>query len=156
MSEFIPPAPQAAASTDLSGSTLATQWVRLGAQIIDGLIVGIPGGIILGIVGTSSGVLNQILMAVIVYGLLIAINWNLLENGQTLGKKFLGIKIVRKDGSLAGRHHLLTKRIAPVGIAAAVPYLGGLALIIDALCIFRPGFNTLHDEYADTKVIVAK
>jgi uncharacterized RDD family membrane protein YckC len=157
MSEFIPPAPEAATRTDDSGSSLASQWIRLVAQIIDGIIVAIPGAIILSILSSSSSnMLNHILMMLISYGLLIGINWNFLQNGQTIGKKLLGIKIVRKDGSLADRHHILTKRIAPVGIAAVVPYIGPLALILDALCIFRPGFNTLHDDYADTKVIMSK
>lgn len=41
----------------------------------------------------------------------------------------------------------------PVQVAALVPIVGSIAVLIDSLCIFRSGRNTLHDDIADTKVI---
>lgn len=129
---------------------LASPWVRLGAQIIDA-IIGIVAVLILNLL--TLGNLPQILMTLLLGTALVAINWKHLQNGQTIGKKLLKLKIVRRDGGPVDRMHIVTRRLLPVWIVCAVPYLGPVAVLIDALCIFRPGSNTLHDDFAETKVV---
>ena len=85
---------------------------------------------------------------------MLAINWNFLLQGQTIGKKILKIRIVRKDGSPITRTRIITHRILPVWLVSSIPY-ANIALLADALCIFRAGRNTLHDDFADTKVVMA-
>jgi len=40
-----------------------------------------------------------------------------------------------------------------VQIAVIVPFIGVLAVLVDALLIFRKQHNTLHDDIADTQVV---
>lgn len=77
-------------------------------------------------------------------------------DGQTLGKKLFGIKIVRKDGSRASLSRLFGVRLVPMWVAAQVPFLGQLvAGLIDPLLIFRKSRYCLHDDIADTAVVLA-
>ncbi|MES2506855.1 MAG: RDD family protein [Verrucomicrobiota bacterium] len=143
-----PQEPYTAPST--AALPLASQWVRLGAQIIDA-IIGVIAVLILNLL--TLGNLPQILMTLLLGAAIVGINWQHLQNGQTIGKKLLKLKIVRRDGSPADRMHIVTRRLLPVWIVCAVPYLGPVVVLIDALCIFRAGRNTLHDDFAETKVV---
>jgi uncharacterized RDD family membrane protein YckC len=148
--------------------SLASPWTRLGAQIIDGLIVMVvtlPAMYITGYFTravanqTSEGGMfgmigEQLVWAVAGIALYLAINWKFLQNGQTIGKKLTSIRIVRKDGSPIDAMRIITHRILPVQLAAQVPCVGSLAVLVDALLIFRSERNTLHDDIADTKVVV--
>ena len=96
---------------------------------------------------------ESILWSVIGIGVFAAVNWKPLQKGQTIGKRVAGIRIVRKDGSPIPAMRIITHRLLPVQIAAIVPVIGSIAVLVDALMIFRPGRNTLHDDIADTKVI---
>ena len=143
-----PQEPYTAPST--AALPLASQWVRLGAQIIDVLIAWIPV-FILGIL--TGGRIPVILINILLGVALVGINWQHLQNGQTIGKKLLKLQIVGRDGSPADRMHIVTRRLLPVWIIGAVPYVGWIVVIADALCIFRAGRNTLHDDFAETKVV---
>ena len=77
-----------------------------------------------------------------------------LQHGQTIGKKLVAIRIVRKDGKPIDAIRIITHRILPVQLAGQVPCVGSLAVLVDALLIFRTDHNTLHDDIADTKVVV--
>jgi uncharacterized RDD family membrane protein YckC len=142
---------------------LASPWIRLAAQIVDGIIAVILITPIMfltgyfGRVATSGGALNfeDILWVPLQLAIIVAINWTFLLNGQTIGKKLLKIRIVRKDGSPIERARIITHRILPVWLIGSIPFIN-FALLADAICIFRPGRNTLHDDFADTKVVVAE
>ncbi len=83
-----------------------------------------------------------------------AINGYLLaKNGQTLGKYAVGIKIVRTNRQKASFWRLVGLRILPISLVSAIPMVGGLILIVDALFIFRKEHNCLHDDLADTRVV---
>jgi len=87
---------------------------RLGAYLIDsvivGLIAGIPGGCLGGIAGGMVAEMDEeIFVLVIVAVVLIAVVWSLIattayfammwsRTGQTLGKKWLGIKVITTEG----------------------------------------------------------
>jgi len=82
-------------------------WIRFVAYFLDGLIVGIPGIILLAIAGGASKSANgQVSGAVIiVYALWIIASiayfiyfWTRPE-GQTLGMKALHLRVVKTDGS---------------------------------------------------------
>lgn len=85
----------------------------------------------------------------------VAINWSLLRKGQTIGKSLLGICIVRKDGSPIEVQRIIGLRMIPMQIAALLPGINIVILLLDCLLIFRKGRNTLHDDIAGTKVIIA-
>lgn len=152
-SSFVPPPvepPPPAAFPTTSSATLASPLMRLVAQIIDIAVIIIPA-MILGFI--TMGKLPAFLFHLLVGAILVGINWNFLLNGQTIGKKVLKLKIVMEDGSPADRMHLVKMRMAPLWLVTAIPYVGWLGGLADALCIFRPGHQTLHDELAKTKVI---
>ncbi len=94
-----------------------------------------------------------ILSSLIGIAALIAINWKFLPNGQTIGKKVMKLQIQSRDGGLIPVNTLITKRILPLYIAAAIPKIGGILVLVDALCIFRARRNTLHDDLANSKVV---
>jgi len=85
--------------------------------------------------------------------IMLALNWNHLGRGQTIGKGIMELRIVRKNGTPAERSHIILKRILPLHLIAQLPVLGGLFAIVDALLIFRSQHNTIHDDIAETKVI---
>jgi uncharacterized RDD family membrane protein YckC len=92
-----------------SGSSVASApkagfWIRFFALFVDGLIIGIPAGIIIGIlvavVGKdATGVILVLyalyLIAVVAYFVYF---WSQ-RDGQTIMNKALGIKVVKTDGS---------------------------------------------------------
>ena len=90
-------------STSGDTLTLASRWARLGAAIIDGIIVALvtipamyfTGGFNGITSGRQPGVLYLLGITVLGMAVYFAINYrSLIANGQTIGKKMLDIKIV--------------------------------------------------------------
>ena len=75
------------------------------------------------------------------------------EHGQTFGKRMLGIKVVRTDGSRLGLLRWITLRILAIGLIGAIPFVGWIANVADILAIFRYSRQFLHDQIADTMVV---
>jgi uncharacterized RDD family membrane protein YckC len=75
----------------------------------------------------------------------------LLANGQTIAKKWLGIKVVRVDGSRASFARIFWLRNF-LNLALSILPLYG---IIDSLFIFSESRQCLHDKIADTVVVNA-
>jgi len=104
----------------------------------------------------TSGYLWKI--GVTICGLLIYLAVNgvfLARDGQSIGKKAFGIKIVRSDGSQADFARIVSRRLAPVYAIQLIPFLSGLLGLVDVLCIFRDSRQCMHDQIADTIVINA-
>lgn len=146
---------------------LASPWRRLGGAFLDGLAVmlaSIPVAWVLEKLGVhtnafSSGPngfsfrLEGFVGTTISFLVWMLINWSHLARGETLGKRLLGMKVVRKDGRPIPRANIITDRTLPVYLVSIVPGVGSLFVLIDCLLIFRSGRNTLHDDLAKTKVI---
>lgn len=142
---------------------LASRGSRLGATILDG----VAAGVLIGIPGIFAGIYSSsdpgndvpvIAGLVLAIGFLayFAINCYLLyRNGQTIGKRALGIRIVRTDGSRAALSRIIFVRVLPFAIVGAFPYyrIGNLIALIDVLFIFRQSRQCLHDQLADTIVV---
>lgn len=77
------------------------------------------------------------------------------RNGQTLGKKLVGIKVVRADGSRATLGRIFWLRNVVIGLITSIPYIGTLMWLVDHLLIFRASRLCLHDQIADTIVVDA-
>jgi len=95
---------------NVSTPELASRWSRLGASIIDSLIMLVFLGPLAYFSGGFDGLMQdppvqapisyQVLMAVISFGLYCAINWTYLSKyGQTVGKRTLEIKVVNLDNT---------------------------------------------------------
>ena len=77
------------------------------------------------------------------------------RHGQTFGKKLMGIRIVRKDGSRAGLGRIFWLRYFVPGVIGNIPLLGVLFALADPLFIFGEEKRCLHDLFADTIVVDA-
>ena len=81
--------------------------------------------------------------------------WSLHAFGGTLGKKLMGLRIVRTDGSRAEWVRLFFLRGGVCVVPGFIPFLGGLYLLVDMLMIFRDSRQCIHDNIADTIVVTA-
>jgi uncharacterized RDD family membrane protein YckC len=77
------------------------------------------------------------------------------RNGQTIGKKIVGIKVLRKNGERASLGRIFALRNLLPGIITMVPLLGGIFALVDACFIFGAEKRCLHDMMADTIVVRA-
>jgi uncharacterized RDD family membrane protein YckC len=149
-------------NTNSQESGLAKRSSRLLAAIIDGIIgmlIALPFWFISGIwESIRSGVALSFsyTIAAGVYGFLgfTLIHFYFLnKNGQTIGKKFLNIKIVNLDDQLTGAMPLILKRYLPVSVISLIPILGSLLVLVDILFIYRNDKRCIHDLIAGTKVV---
>lgn len=170
-----PYAPPSAPVRDIpqegTGFELASQWIRLGAMLLEvficGVIIYIPAVIFMLVVGPGNlpvvngevdpvALLTSRVVLSLLPGLLIYVAvtlWLVARNGQTIGKKLLGIKVVRTNGDKAGLGRIFWLRNAVISVIALIPVAGWAVAIIDPLLIFRASRKCLHDQIADTIVI---
>lgn len=159
-------APPKAAVADVAGDAgdLAGRGVRFAAAIIDGILM-------LGLFWlvarltplnifsprmAQAGFVTMLGMQLLGLLLFAAVNgWLLVTRGQTVGKRLLGIRIARPDGSAAPPGRVLGLRYGVFYLVAAIPVVGWLIFPIDALMIFRGDRRCLHDLIADTAVVKA-
>ncbi len=158
-------APQAQVLSNLPGLKPASRGTRLGAWLLDcltGMIgCGVPvSAAFLFMIQSGqpdskdapvAAIACFMLAGLVLLGLTI---WNIVlltTRGQTLGKKWLGIRIVTfPDGQKPGfvKGFLLRSFVNGI-ITQVVPFYG----IIDPCLIFREDNRCVHDLLADTTVI---
>jgi uncharacterized RDD family membrane protein YckC len=171
-----PYAPPRAAVRDIVDPSLeavpAERATRLGAAILDSfvfmLMVYTPlfiGGVVVGVTSsnTASGAAaaadntNLAIGVAGVFTFIGLIAWLVItivlmrRNGQSIGKKATGIKVVRSDGSPVSLSRLIWMRNVLNWIISIIPLYG----LIDALFIFGESRQCLHDKLADTIVVKA-
>jgi uncharacterized RDD family membrane protein YckC len=152
---------------------LADRGTRFGAALLDGLLAlvcAIPGGALLffqafNSASTRHGRANAFEPADLIGGIVLMMalalplaiyQWYLItKSGQSLGKRWTGIKIVKLDGSPVDFVSGVVMRIWVVAAIGMVPYVGSCVSIVDPLMIFGDERRCLHDLIAGTKVIVA-
>jgi uncharacterized RDD family membrane protein YckC len=175
-----PTAGTAVAAVEL---TPADRLTRLFAVLIDNVILALcvlPGAVLLGsaffqiVIDASRGIqpdftdiepgrllLGAALIGLGAFSLLIVQIVMLSMRGQTIGKRLLGIRIVRfGDGSNPGFVRAWLLRSLVVGligmlIGTLLPMVGNLFPIVNYGFIFRADRRCLHDLIADTKVVKA-
>ncbi|WP_045493957.1 RDD family protein [Vibrio hyugaensis] len=82
--------------------------------------------------------------------MLMLVNWNLLREGQTIGMRLVGIKVVMKNG------HDTTKVVASLRLCISyliemlIPFT---PLMNITLFFFHPKRRLLHDMLSGTKVV---
>ena len=159
-----PFAPPTAHVEDIAsgGQALGGRWTRLGAILIDGLI---QGGIYYAIAFTvmprlvpkpEQGIGAFVLQLVVSLALFAALQgYLLMTQGQTIGKKLLGLRIVRSNGARADLVRLLGLRTFLGWALTMIPLVGVFYALVDCLLIFRASHKCLHDNIADTIVVKA-
>jgi uncharacterized RDD family membrane protein YckC len=134
--------------------TPADRMSRLGAQMLDGLVflaAVVPAGIAVGSGNGSNDLgplgIGLIVVTVIASLALLVINFRLISReGQTLGKKWSGIRIVRTDGSRASFGRIFGLRMIVNGLIGSIPILGPIYSLADSLAIFGEARLCLHDS----------
>jgi uncharacterized RDD family membrane protein YckC len=145
------------------GIRLATRWQRVWAVSVDtALVIGLLAAVTwltpYNLFGESDASLwtPELLSSAASFVLFIAANgWLLVRHGQTLGKRLLGIRIVRPDGTMASAARLVGLRYGIGSLVNTVPAIGMIWALFDSVAIFRRSRRCLHDSIADTIVIVA-
>ncbi|MNZ65982.1 RDD family protein [compost metagenome] len=123
-------------------------WIRVGASLLDGIIVGIPLAVLAFIVdgGTNEGYTDNILS--FLYSLLVPVFWN----GYTIGKRICGIHIRRvRDLTPPGIGNMLMRNVV-AGIVYTLTL--GIAAIVSAFMVgLREDKRSIHDFIAGTEVV---
>jgi len=158
-------APPQAVVDDIAadGLVLGGRGTRFLAAMIDGLLT-LP---LLWVIGKlfhydlfspppDAGLVKPMLMTLGGGGVFVLMqSWLLAKHGQTIGKRLLGLRILRSDGSAASLGRLLGLRYGIGYVLAAIPFVNMLYSLIDCLLIFRESRQCLHDNIADTIVVKA-
>lgn len=161
MNTHNPYAPPRANVQDVNDPTAtevpAERGTRLVATIVDGLIfaamVYLPLLLSLGIGRRSSagiGIAILLPLAGLIIWAWLTIKY-VNANGQSIGKKMLGIKVVRTDGSPISLGRIFWLRNVVNSVLGLIPLYG----FVDALLIFSEQRQCVHDKLADTMVIKA-
>lgn len=163
------------------GPQLAGLGARLGARILDGLIVGIPAMILLSVlllpVLTSEAtfevdengrltseagtgfLVTTLITTVVLLGALAAYEILMLtkRNGQTLGKQIVNIRVIKENGGPLDTADA-GKRWAVLSLPGLIPYIGWLISLLVALSPLFDGQRKQgwHDKAAGTLVVNAR
>ncbi|WNG39737.1 RDD family protein [Archangium violaceum] len=140
---------------------LADPGTRFVALLVDRFSVVLPvmvtafiGGMVAGVTREEGTSVVFLLMLLGFLGSLGMIGYQLYllaTTSQSLGKRMMGIQVVRTDGSRIDLGRLiLLRNLVPVLINSATC---GLFDIVDALMIFTSDRRCLHDHIADTQVV---
>ena len=137
--------PLASLSQDLpQASSLAGRGSRLGAAIIDLVIYLVPYLVLVR--------LSPILSVIVIAATFVYQMYLLSRDGQTLGKKMVGIRIVKVNTGLNGGFvaNVLVRGIFN-GVLGFIPFYS----LVDILFIFRGDRRCIHDLIAGTRVVAA-
>jgi len=107
---------------------------------------------------SHSGPAGAVLLTIGALGFLGLLIYNLVllhQHGQSLGKRWLNIRIVRSNGERAGLGRLFWLRMFVPGLITRIPLIGWVFALADPLCIFGEERRCLHDRIADTIVVSA-
>jgi uncharacterized RDD family membrane protein YckC len=164
--------PQASVSeVPVAGLEPGGRWERLGAALIDSLavplviylpviFVGAPS-IILALSRHEQPVFTPALVGAFAASFLLVIAWIVVtimfvsRYGQTIGKRIVGVKVVRNNGERAGLGRIFWLRNVVSALPALIPLVGSIYGLVDILFIFGDSRRCIHDMIGDTKVVRA-
>lgn len=140
-------------ATSNQSTNLASRTDRLGAYLLDHLILSLfvlPSYIAYAFWDDSTQPYAGVAFMVCVVAFL-SLNAHLLaKHSQTVGKRVLGIKIVRRDQRKASFTRLFVFRTILVWLFIAIFHPWSF---VDVAFILREEHNCLHDDITDTMVI---
>lgn len=163
---YAPPQAEVRDSASQEEAELAGRGERFGAAMLDGIIslVVVGGPLFFSFswdavnAGDFASAVNPIGagIAVLAALALIGVTIHLVnKNGQTIGKKVVGIKVVRSDYSRASLGRIWWMRNFVNAIPGLIPYVGNVYSLVDHCFIFNERRQCLHDKIADTIVVKA-
>jgi uncharacterized RDD family membrane protein YckC len=141
-------------------------WQRVGATILDSIVVGVFGAILGGVVaaasdadedaGTAIAAVAAIVVTGLYYGLLMARGGS--RNGQTWGKQAVGIRVVRADGAPVELGFALLREVVVKAFlfGYVALFTAYLATIVNYLWpLWEPRNRALHDRIVRSRVVNA-
>jgi uncharacterized RDD family membrane protein YckC len=170
------PATSTPLATEQQEPELADRFTRLTAALLDtliGAVVAIPGALILGgafieaVIAVFRGqepdfseiepgrlLIGLAVLGFATFAMQLVQIYLLSTRGQTLGKRFLGIRIVRtSDEANPGFARAWLLRALVPGLIGMLPMVGNVFTIVNYSFIFRADRRCLHDLMADTRVV---
>lgn len=150
------------ASLSARGAAKVIDWILWAVAVLGPITLGLIGNGALGHTGDSEDAvfLASALTAVVLWTGLTAGQWWLIATrGQSLGKRFVGIRVIRTDGSDVGfLDGVLLREIVP-GAAVFLLNVCSLGLLLRLVDYFAAYVDedqrTLHDRLAHTRVVPA-
>ena len=144
-------------------------WIRFGARMIDGFVLGVPLLIIFALLmpnmlRTQGDPSNPAFAALAVYSLSIFLGYFLVlicyevlmlkYRGATLGKMACGIKVVRADGTSLGWGVSFGRFFMWNIVTSGIPYLNSILMLISGIMAGTDSEKrALHDRVCDTRVV---
>ncbi|MCP1494709.1 putative RDD family membrane protein YckC [Peribacillus frigoritolerans] len=121
-------------------------WKRLFAGVLDGIIVSAPLAIIFGVITGDWENENFSTLFNFLYMVIVPILWY----GYTVGKRIMGIRIVRMDGKKLGIGTMLMRYLVATLVYAITL---GIGFIVSAFMVgIRKDHRSIHDFIAGTYV----
>jgi uncharacterized RDD family membrane protein YckC len=142
-------------------------WIRLGARMFDGLVLGVPMLILAAVVmpslirGAQSQAPNAMVASFVLtfflgyFLILICYEVLMLKyRGGTLGKMVCGIKVVRADGSGLGWGVSFGRFFMWNVVTSGIPYINFIVMLISSIMAGTDAEKrALHDRVCGTRVI---
>jgi uncharacterized RDD family membrane protein YckC len=157
-----------------AGWQLAGWWRRVGAHLLDGVVIGLIAGVFFGIfaafagagflVGDTTGIIASalailgFLLCVVVAAFLYAPLMMARTNGKTIGRMATAIRVVRANGQPMTFGYAALREVAVKWLligAVAGSFTFGLAPLIDYLWpLWDEENRALHDMVVDSRTIL--
>ena len=167
------PVAQAYGGSSVMGRYVLASWLsRVGAQLIDGLIIGVGALILFLPIGAALGVgaasdsetgvgaaIVGLLFWVLCVGIIAILYAPILmsrTNGKTLGRMVMNIRVVRTSGEPISFGFAMLREVAvkAIGFGIAGSFTFGLANLLDALWpLWDEENRALHDFIVSTRVV---
>lgn len=144
-------------------------WIRFGARVIDGLVLGVPllimfALLIPNLLRTQGDPSNPAVAAIMALGLSIFLGYFLLVicyevlmlkyRGATLGKMACGLRVVRADGTSLGWGVSFGRFFMWNIVTSGIPYLNSILMLISGIMAGTDSEKrALHDRVCDTRVV---
>ncbi len=144
-------------------------WIRFGARMIDGVVLGVPllilfALLIPNLLRTQRDPSNPDFTAFAVFGItfflvyfLAVICYEVLMlkyRGATLGKMACGLKVVRADGTGLGWGVSFGRFFMWNIVTSGIPYVNSILVLISAIMAGTDSEKrALHDRVCDTRVV---
>jgi uncharacterized RDD family membrane protein YckC len=131
--------------------------VRIGARLLDFLIVGIPASILLGILGLGFAFgdtwVSSAVVSLLWFGYFVFFESN---SGATVGKKLLNLRVVVADGTNPSLEVAAKRNVWM--LFGLIPLIGGILSFVATIVIIvtissNPDSRGKHDEFAGTAVM---
>lgn len=164
-----------AAAAQMVTATRGSRFLAVLVDMSPAFVVGILAAVM--VPGLFAGKFDPAGSGMVAFGMLmlafglLSIGWLvwtivlLYKYGQTVGKKVLGIRVVRMDGSRVSFPRFFFIRWLGMAVlggilggicgALHIRYVGNTIGLVDALFIFGAAHRCLHDYLADTQVVTA-